>query len=370
MTPISQTSELKLGIRRSFQVVPINENELYVYSAKEASYHFKTESINILQIFHALMRGATKNELTSSVIKSRDLDVVNQLIERLIELRILQQIVPPNELTEMELERFDREIGYFASFETSTNSRYDYLRRLRNAHVLMIGLGSLGSWVLQHFTACGVGHITGVDMDTIESSNLARQSLYREADICKSKVQAAAHAVKAMSSFTIFSGIQCQINSCQDIQKLINQAGDLNLIVLTADVPIWKISCWAAEAALSNNLPLLRANRFGVGPFMIPGKTACPACAWSRIVEEIPDAEQMVEYQRSISGMPAAALSIQPSISGALLVEEAIAYLSGAGIVRTYNSMLNVTSNSGTCLTISPFSRDLHCHICGENSLT
>jgi molybdopterin/thiamine biosynthesis adenylyltransferase len=370
MTLLSQSSELKLGLRRSFQVVPVNENELYVYNAKGTSYHFKTESVNLLQIFHALMRGITKSELRSSVVKSRDIDVVNQLIERLIESRILQQIVPPNELTETELDRFDREIGYFANFETSTTSRYDYMKRLRNAHVLMIGLGSLGSWVLQHFIACGVGRITGVDMDTIESSNLARQSLYHEADICKSKVKAAAHAVKALSSFTDFSGIQCQVNSCQDIQKLINKAGDLNLIVLTADVPIWKISCWAAEAALSNNLPLLRANRFGVGPFMIPGKTACPACAWSRIVEEIPDAEQMVEYQRSIQGMPAAALSIQPSISGALLVEEAIAYLSGAGTVRTYNSTLNVKSNSDKCVTTSPFSRDLHCHICGESSLT
>lgn len=364
----NQNAEAKFSLRRSLQVVPLSESELYLYSQKGTSYHLKTERKDLLQIVSTLMRGVTWAELASFVESSdgKDLETVRQILFELAELGVLQRTVMPTGFKNTELDRFEREIGYFGEFETPKNSRYDYLRHLRDAHVLMIGLGSLGSWALQHFVACGVGCITGVDMDIIESSNLARQSLYHEADIGKTKVEAAAHAVEALSSFTKFSGFQRQVTSSQDIQKLIEQAGGVSLIVLTADVPIWKISCWAAEAALVSGIPLLRANRIGVGPFMLPGQTACPACAWPRLVDEIPDAEQMVEYQRSLQGIPASALSTQTSVSGALLAEEAVAYLSGAGHVRTYDSVLRMNINGNKYFTLLPFPRDLRCPVCGE----
>ncbi|TIA85530.1 hypothetical protein E3P99_03973 [Wallemia hederae] len=56
-------------------------------------------------------------------------------------------------------------------------------RKLKSASVLVIGAGGLGCPAVQYLTATGVGHITIVDGDTVEVSNLQRQILHSDAKI-------------------------------------------------------------------------------------------------------------------------------------------------------------------------------------------
>lgn len=63
--------------------------------------------------------------------------------------------------------------------------------RLREANVLVVGAGGLGCAVLQYLTAAGVGHLTIIDHDHVEESNLHRQPIYGMDDIGSLKVQAA-----------------------------------------------------------------------------------------------------------------------------------------------------------------------------------
>lgn len=66
---------------------------------------------------------------------------------------------------------------------------------LLRARVLLVGLGGLGGHVLDGLCRMGVGHITGVDGDSFEQSNLNRQLLCTAETIGQSKAQAAqAHA--------------------------------------------------------------------------------------------------------------------------------------------------------------------------------
>lgn len=63
---------------------------------------------------------------------------------------------------------------------------------LKNAKILVVGLGGLGCPVSMYLTSSGIGQITLVDGDTISLSNLPRQVLYSSKDIGQYKVNVAA----------------------------------------------------------------------------------------------------------------------------------------------------------------------------------
>ncbi|OYW50455.1 MAG: molybdopterin biosynthesis protein MoeB [Novosphingobium sp. 28-62-57] len=64
--------------------------------------------------------------------------------------------------------------------------------RLAQSHVVLVGMGGIGSPALQYLAGAGVGRLTLIDDDVVEASNLQRQTIYTQADIGKPKAEAAA----------------------------------------------------------------------------------------------------------------------------------------------------------------------------------
>jgi molybdopterin-synthase adenylyltransferase len=71
--------------------------------------------------------------------------------------------------------------------------------KIFEAHIALIGLGGLGSPVIQYLAAAGIGNMIIVDDDIVEASNLTRQVIYNHSDIDKAKTDVAEARAKEIS---------------------------------------------------------------------------------------------------------------------------------------------------------------------------
>jgi molybdopterin/thiamine biosynthesis adenylyltransferase/rhodanese-related sulfurtransferase len=72
-------------------------------------------------------------------------------------------------------------------------------KRLKNAKVLCVGAGGLGSPALMYLAAAGVGTLGIVDFDVVDESNLQRQIIHGQSDIGRSKAESARDSVREIN---------------------------------------------------------------------------------------------------------------------------------------------------------------------------
>jgi adenylyltransferase/sulfurtransferase len=97
-------------------------------------------------------------------------------------------VEPASELTQDEVRRYSRhliipDVGMAGQ------------KRLKNARVLVIGAGGLGSPALLYLAAAGVGTLGIAEFDEVDESNLQRQIIHGQSDIGKSKAQSAKESI-------------------------------------------------------------------------------------------------------------------------------------------------------------------------------
>ncbi len=77
----------------------------------------------------------------------------------------------------------------------------DGQKRLKNAKVLVVGAGGLGSPALMYLAAAGVGTLGIVEFDTVDESNLQRQIIHGQADIGRPKAESARDSIKQINPY-------------------------------------------------------------------------------------------------------------------------------------------------------------------------
>jgi sulfur-carrier protein adenylyltransferase/sulfurtransferase len=103
-------------------------------------------------------------------------------------------VEPAAELTLDEVKRYSRhliipEIGMTGQ------------KRLKNARVLVVGAGGLGSPALLYLAAAGVGTLGVIDFDVVDESNLQRQIIHGQSDIGRLKAESARDSVAEINPF-------------------------------------------------------------------------------------------------------------------------------------------------------------------------
>jgi adenylyltransferase/sulfurtransferase len=101
-------------------------------------------------------------------------------------------VEPAESLTVEEVRRYSRHL-------IIPDVAMDGQKRLKNAKVLCIGAGGLGSPALMYLAAAGVGTLGIVEFDTVDESNLQRQIIHGQSDIGRSKAESARDSVKEIN---------------------------------------------------------------------------------------------------------------------------------------------------------------------------
>lgn len=148
--------------------------------------------------------------------------------------------------------------------------------RLQNARVLVVGAGGLGCPALQYLAGAGVGHLTVVDPDRVEVSNLHRQVLYGIDDLGLPKATAAARRLRALDPFTKIEPVQARLDA--------GNAADLvaahDLVLDGTDRLDTKFLLNRVCVALGKPLVLASVHRFEGQLQVIHDEGPCLECLW------------------------------------------------------------------------------------------
>ena len=95
--------------------------------------------------------------------------------------------------------------------------------RVLAAHALIIGAGGLGSPAALYLASAGVGHITLVDDDVVDLTNLQRQIAHTTARVGQPKVASAAVALEAINPEVRVTALQTRVDA-ETLQALVREA--------------------------------------------------------------------------------------------------------------------------------------------------
>jgi molybdopterin/thiamine biosynthesis adenylyltransferase/rhodanese-related sulfurtransferase len=103
-------------------------------------------------------------------------------------------VTPADELSVDEVKRYSRhliipEVGMTGQ------------KRLKNARVLCVGAGGLGSPALLYLAAAGVGTLGIVDFDVVDESNLQRQVIHGQSDVGRPKAESARDSIQEINPY-------------------------------------------------------------------------------------------------------------------------------------------------------------------------
>jgi len=242
-------------------------------------------------------------------------------------------------LTEADFIRYGRQILY-PDFGESGQAR------LKQSHVVVAGLGGLGSPASIYLASAGIGHLTLVDCDLVELSNLNRQVLYWEEDIGEKKPLSAARKL-------------AKLNPTINITPLFEKITEDNVrgIIKGANVVIdgmdnFETRFIVNSGCVAEGVPFIHGGVYGfLGEIttIIPGETPCLAC----IFPTAPKREGLFPV-----------FGTTPAFIAALQVAEAIKLLAGFGDLLS-NRMLYV-NGSAVEFNFRPLTKNPDCRICGN----
>lgn len=214
-------------------------------------YYFLTRTILKIEKFpyidemiHLLINGVDTNIFEQKFVENTKSNNGTFLLEQLNNLGLLTSFsTEDHSIT-------SRQLYYLNEFDVDPTKLQN---KLDSSHIVIFGLGGIGSCVLQQLLRVGIRKYTLIDFDVVEKSNLNRQLLYTPTDIGKRKTDVCKEII---TSFYPIDNYVHEINKKiideTDIQNCLYES-TIDFVLIAIDQPnsiIQEISKFCLEKSI------------------------------------------------------------------------------------------------------------------------
>ena len=224
-------------------------------------------------------------------------------------------------------------------------------QKLLDAAVLVVGCGGLGAAALPFLAAAGVGRLIIADDDTIDDTNLQRQTAFSEADIGQSKAEVLQGRLNAINSRTQISALNERLSEARLLELVQNVDLVLDCCDNFATRQAVNRACVAARTPLVSGAAVRFEGQIAVYRPDLPD-TPCYACLF--------DGESANDGACAVFGV----FSPLVGIIGTTQAAEALKLLMGIGANASGELLLyDALANEWQRLA---FDKNPACRVCGH----
>ncbi|SDK23967.1 HesA/MoeB/ThiF family protein [Natronincola ferrireducens] len=270
----------KPKLRSSVSVVKLDNGlvEFFLTNTRQ-QIRIKLNNENILQLILELDGSLTIDEIIKKY--NMDEEIKEYFISFISYLESKSIIKNNTNVLEEDYIKFRRAVNFLEDFSSDSQDLSSMWNNIKSLHVVVIGLGAVGTWVSALLIQNGVKNITIMDNDRVELSNLHRQFGFTESDIGLLKTEAMQKRLKEFSSDIKVNRIDAFLEE-GILEKVIDN--NIDLIINCADKPnVDTTSIWVGQYCMKHNIPHIIGGGYNLhislmGQTIIPFKSACVKC--------------------------------------------------------------------------------------------
>lgn len=352
-------------LRSTVSVVPLKNNifEFFLSNIRR-SFKVKVKNDKIIDLILSLDGKLTLDEIIAKY--EMDTETQEYFINFLNYLQSKSAVKDNQDDELIDYDKYRRVINFLEDFATNKDDIKYMWNNIRTAHVVIVGLGAVGTWISALLVQDGVEKLTLIDNDIVDITNLHRQFGFSESDIGKKKTDCLEKRLKEFNANVTVNKINRFLDESL-LEEVLNN--DVSLIINCADKPnVDTTSLWVGNYCIQRKIPHIIGGGYNghislMGQTVIPYETACIKCFEKGLNDlntiDIPNTRKLNSPNRKIG-------SFGPmcTIIASMTEMEAIKILSGK--IQPSNINRRGEFNIYTMqITYHEFVKDDNCPWCG-----
>ncbi len=352
-------------LNSSVSVVKLSETVLEFFKSNtRQQVRIRVEDDSILSLLESLDGEKSVEQLAEE--QKVSLDELNVLFDFLRGKGILDNIDPKEDFSNYS--EYRRVIHFLADYSSSHQQLLRMWQHIRNATVLVVGLGAVGAWVACNLVQSGIGKLILMDADTVDVSNLHRQYGYSKSDVGNYKVDALERRLQEYGGRTEI--VKAHTFLAEYTLSRFDEER-LDLVINCADKPnVDTTSLWIGEYCMKHSIPHIIGGGYNmhlslIGQTVLPGETACVKCFQKKLEEENRIDPARVK-KLSIRNRKVGSFGPMCSLIASMIGMEAIKVLSGCTSPANINRRGEFDIFTME-VKYKPYEKREDCEWCGKN---